>query len=182
MSKLRNHLLNEVTNTVAYWISPKGEIVNVVNNHIDVVIKNPSKFGLTLDSIQSLYDYHHEPLGSEGKAREEIIIDLVKRGWIRVRRYRDGYSVNVARISNKQSKDNIFDWAVRLTSPSGILGTRERDIFMLVNIIGFVDGKQKSLTLKDIQVGELYEQIETFDINNCLIICESIEDVKDEMY
>jgi len=77
-------------------ISPNGEIVSVGDTHIDAIIKNPSKFGLSASEIEKTYEKYNEPMGIEGKAREEIIINVVKRGWIRVRRYRnDGYSVNI---------------------------------------------------------------------------------------
>ena len=94
--------LKEIANTVAYWVSPQGKIFDVGTNHIDAVIKNPKAFGLTSEKIQAAYDKHGEELGREGKAREEIILDLVKKGWVRIRRYRnEGYSVNIGRLSKK---------------------------------------------------------------------------------
>lgn len=86
----------------AYWISPKNEVINVPTVHIDTVITNPETFGLTKEGIQKIYDSYGEPLGSEGKAREEIILDLVRKGWIRIRQYRNqGWSVNVGKLSKK---------------------------------------------------------------------------------
>jgi len=94
--------LKEISNTVAYWISPSGKVIDVGTNHIDVVIKNPQVFGLTPEKIKDAYEKHGEAMGSEGQAREELIIWLVKKGWVRVRRYRnDGYSVNIGRMSKK---------------------------------------------------------------------------------
>jgi hypothetical protein len=158
------HYLKEVSNTLAYWISPKGEVIEVSTNHIDVVIKNPQKFKLTSEYITGLYDKYGETLGSEGKAREDIIIKLVKSGWIRVRRYRnEGYSLNVSSIT-KKVKDTIFDWVDKLVTV-GILGMREKDPYIPLNII-------------DVQKGILYESNESFDDSNSVIICESINEVK----
>jgi hypothetical protein len=71
----------------AHWISPAGEVLPVQRKHINEVITNPSRFGMSREQIEEVYARHHEPLGLEGKAREEIIVTLVDRGWIRVRHY-----------------------------------------------------------------------------------------------
>lgn len=164
--------IKEISNTVAYWISPRGEVVDVSTNHIDVVIKNPSKFGLTLRKIQDIYERHGEQLGKEGNAREEIILDLVKQGWIRVRRYRNqGYSINIGKMS-KKVKDILYDWASKLLN-TGIKGMKENDKYMPVTIIGFLDHTSKSLTIQDIANDVLYEGQETFDVKNSVVIMES---------
>ncbi len=71
---------NKIMINTAYWISPKGEIIPVSGPsgscHIQAVINNPQTFGLDLDYIKDVYDKHNEELGSEGKAREEIILGL----------------------------------------------------------------------------------------------------------
>lgn len=175
--KLREYLLKEITDSVAYWLSPKGEVVDVGGTHIDVIINNPEKFGLTSKYIKDLHDKYGEKLSQEGKAREEIIIRVVKDGWIRVRRYRNqGYSINVSRIT-KKVKDILFDWATKLTS-SGILGSKEKDIYMPLNIISFLDNSSKTLTLKNVLSGMLYEGTEEFDENNKIILCENIREVQ----
>ena len=167
--------VTEIANTVAYWISPKGEVLPVGTNHIDIVIKNPEKFGYTMEKIQALYDKHGEDMGREGKAREEIIIDLVRKGWIRIRRYRnDGYSVNVGKMT-KKVKDTMYDWANKLLN-NGIAGLKERDKYMPVKILGFLDHFSRNMTIQDVANDSLYEGEEVFDSSNSVVIVESAED------
>ena len=168
--------LKEIANTVAYWISPQGKVIDVGTNHIDVVIKNPKAFGLTKEKIASTYEKYDEPVGQEGQAREELIIWLVKKGWVRVRRYRnEGYSVNIGRMS-KKIKDILFSWADKLLN-TGISGMKENDKYMPVKILGFQDHFQRSLTIQDIANDELYEGKESFNPENQIVLVENIDEL-----
>jgi len=163
-------------NSQAYWISPYGEVVEVGTNHIQLIISNPKKFGYTEDKIKEIYDKYNEPLGIEGKAREEIIKDVVNKGWIRVRRYDNkGYSVNIKQMT-KKVKDILFDWAYKLLN-TGIRGLKEKDKYIPVNIQGFKDHFNKNYTIQDIANDILYESGESFDEENAIIILESVEGV-----
>lgn len=94
-----------------YFISPYGEIIVDTVKHIDIIIKNPEKFGLTLDEIKEFYIKYNERIGTEGKAREEIILNLINQGWIRARYYKNKHwSININRLNNKV-KDYLFDFA-----------------------------------------------------------------------
>ena len=95
--------------TTGLWISPNGGVIEVDTTHIDDVIANPEQFGFTHDFIKSMYDKYHEKLHQEGQAREELILLALKRGWIRVRKYRNYWSVTVDRLSDK-TKTNLRDW------------------------------------------------------------------------
>ena len=146
----------------AYWISPKGEIINVAQNHIATVIENPETFDLTFEKIKEVYDSYGEPIGLEGKAREEIMLELIRNGWIRIRRYANKFwSINTPRLS-KKVKDNIFDWASRITE-NGIFGYKEKDIFMPVKIDTSLGEVVKDMTVKDILSSALYESYEKFE-------------------
>jgi hypothetical protein len=96
----------------AYWISPSGEIKLIKTTHIDDVINNPKSFGYSSSQIEDIYNKHNEYLGVEGKAREEIIKDLLKKGWVRIRYHKrnDSWSVNALKLS-KRVKDYLFQWA-----------------------------------------------------------------------
>lgn len=58
-----------------------------VTTHIAYIISHPMDFGLNIEEIHSTYGAHGETVGTEGKAREEIIKIVSKGGWIRVRQY-----------------------------------------------------------------------------------------------
>lgn len=174
MSKFNNYLVE--ANSQAYWISRFGEVVEVGTNHINMVIKHPKKFGYTDKKIKDIYDKYGEPLGQEGKAREEIIVALVKSGWIRVRRYdNNGYSINISKMT-KKVKDILFDWAYKLLN-TGIKGMKETDKYIPVNIQGFQDHFNKNMTIQDVANDILYESGEVFDVKNCVMILDSPEEL-----
>jgi len=98
---------------MAYWISPRGEILDINGQiHIQPVIERPEKFGLTTERIEQIYADAGQPIGTEGSARGEIILSLIKKGWIRVRLYRKKYfwSINVSSLTNR-TYNNIVSWA-----------------------------------------------------------------------
>jgi len=69
----------------AFFISPEGKILAVPDRHIVRIIKDPNLFGLTLDHINAVYKKFNEDVGWEGYARNEIILNLLKIDWVRLR-------------------------------------------------------------------------------------------------
>jgi hypothetical protein len=158
----------------AYWISPNGEIIPVTTTHIDEVIKNPTIFGYTDEEIKDIFSKFDEPVGLESKAREKIVVDLVKKGWVRIRSYGNkGFSVNIQKLTSR-IKDYLFDWSVRLTSPEGLFGAKEKDLYSPIKLETFVDGNIINMTFKDMQSGMLYERNQKFDKANTLVECKLI--------
>lgn len=90
----------------AYWISPDYELIPVPVHHANVVIENPDKFGLTREYIEKLYEKHSEGLGSEGYAREELTVEVIKKGWARLRYYprQDNWILNIYQMDSKTKK------------------------------------------------------------------------------
>lgn len=89
---------------MAYWISPRGEILDIAGStHISHICDHPEKFGLTREYVDDLYAKYGETQPSEGQAREEIMKLLFRKGWIRTRLYRREYtwSVNIGRMTNR---------------------------------------------------------------------------------
>jgi hypothetical protein len=94
----------------AFFISPEGEIIEVDQSHIQKVIENPMKFGIDPETIQSKYREFGEPLGLEGNARETILLDLIDRGWIRLRRYPGYWVINVHDLTH-DIQEYLYRWA-----------------------------------------------------------------------
>jgi hypothetical protein len=65
-----------------FFITPSGKIKKVTG-HIEAVIAEPELFGYTREGIEGVFEKYDEQIGSEGSARDELLIDAFKRGWIR---------------------------------------------------------------------------------------------------
>jgi hypothetical protein len=111
----------------AYWISPIGDLFEVGTSHIAEVIKDPEKFGLKLENIKEIYRKHNEFLGLEGKARAEILIQIIQQGWIRLRRYRESWSVTVYRFSN-ETKHQLQNWAANINDDDSFIPVKINEL------------------------------------------------------
>ena len=101
-----------MTYSNAYWIFPNGEIRELgTESHISLVTKNPEDFGLSLKEIEACYQKHHEMLWTEKKAREEIIFQLLDKGFIRVRLYPNKYWSVSAKDWGDDTKKLLVTWA-----------------------------------------------------------------------
>lgn len=83
-----------------YFISPDGDVINVAE-HFQEVARDPSRFGIN-PADKRLRDY---------RARDAVLIDVLKEGWIRVRQSagRMGLrtSVETWRFDSRE-KDNLI--------------------------------------------------------------------------
>lgn len=127
----------------AFWIKGNN-IIAVPVNHITVVIENPEKFGLTSEYIKIKYDEYDEPYNHEGKARQEIMSDLIRtNGWIRVRYTfkNDLWTIECNKLTNRV-KDAILSFFMLLT--------------------GHDVGEQKAIdkmnSYSDVRINELYNE------------------------
>ena len=136
-----------------FWVSPYGRAVRVSGNtHVADVIAHPDKYGMTLGQIEDIYKKHGEPVGQEGEAREEILVGLIRSGWIRVRNYGNrGWSVNVARYSDKV-KDLITEFFQKLygrelsydqVNIDHPLGVERTDVHDILNYKLFSEGRKR---------------------------------------
>lgn len=145
--------------SVAFWISPKGQFFEVeAGNHISTVLKYPEKFGYTKEGIFNLFKSYNEPLGQEGKARDQILKDCVERGWVRLRSYPNRFwSITVFDL-NKKTKDWLWDWANKLIE--GKLDVRGVDQYFPVKILCLRTGRVVESTVIDISRDTLYNLLE----------------------
>jgi hypothetical protein len=72
--------------TQAYWVSPEGKLIEV-SIHVRYILDNPGLFGKTREDLVAVYKKYKEPMGWEGKARHEIMLDAMRQGWMRIRCY-----------------------------------------------------------------------------------------------
>lgn len=126
--------------SIGLFISPQGEVVKVEQSHINTVILYPARFGITTQEIESVYAKHKEPVGVEGSAREEILCNLVRQGWLRLRRCikpQEQWSINVNEL-NEMTRLFLHDWAGKILA--GEMGFREDDSHKLVVITELASG------------------------------------------
>jgi hypothetical protein len=100
----------------AYWV--KGnDVYEVSINHIRFILDNPELFGFE-DKMElvSIYRKHGEKIGQEARAREEIIREVAKRGWLRVRHYakpKDYWTLQFDSFRrNKRKIEKFIDYAI----------------------------------------------------------------------
>lgn len=149
-------------NLEAQWVSPKG-VVYTTLRHVDFIRDNAELFGWTKEYYWHVYDeMFHEKRGQEGKAREFLIIEALKKGWMRVRNYYNrGWSLEVWELDD-YAKNNIFKWAGKIT------GLIKEDNYSNVNDVNIHviklerDGKPTfewyiKTTTYDILKGSLFE-------------------------
>ena len=129
---------------MAYWISPGGKVIGVVTSHIAAVIADPKSFNMTTNEIESVYAHHGERIGLEGYAREQILKDLLRRRWIRIREHRTHWSVQFSTASPR-TRVYIRAWT-RGALRRAIIGDR----YAALQLDGIVDGYSKH-----IEMGEL---------------------------
>ncbi len=88
----------------AYWITPDYKVIPVSTSHIEMIIDHPEIFHVPYEIISAVYARYGETVRTEGRAREEIIIDVVKKGFVRVRRYvrrqNEYWSINVSHLND----------------------------------------------------------------------------------
>lgn len=134
--------------SIAFFLSREGDLITVPDNHIGTVIADPQRFGLTREEIKASYRKHGEPMGIEGQARREILLRIISEGWIRIRRYRNYWSVTAQSLA-PEIQDTLRGWAK--TMLSGTDGFREVDRYMPVKVSS-VQGESSS-TIGDLADG-----------------------------
>lgn len=159
--------LNESNFFSAFWITPQGKVIDCgAQKHIDFVCKEPRKFGMTEQEIQAVYDKHNEPYGFEGVAREEILLSVIRKGFIRIRKYRDMWSINVVNWNHRTSK-LLSDWAYEMLKGSN----KER--YMPIKISSDTGTPPKNLDMEGLSnLSESHEPIQLITLNEMEYLVE----------
>lgn len=144
----------------AFWFTPKGIMLDIGSSgvHIRAILEAPEKFGTTRDEVEAAYQKHGEKLGVEGKAREEIILEALKKGFLRIRLYPNRYwSITTHRWTKKEQR-LISRWA------EYIIKKMDGDKYMDVQIVVISDGRViKDFTVQDLWLEQHYEEKDTKD-------------------
>ena len=119
---------------LAYWISPRGKVIRVTTSHIAAVIAAPESFKMSTREIVAAYAKYQERIGVEGKAREEVLVDLLRRRWIRIREHPARWNIEFSTASPR-TKAHIRKW-VQGALRRGIV----RDRYAEVRLDGLDDG------------------------------------------
>jgi hypothetical protein len=138
-----------------FFISPDGIFVPLKGTHIVTVVTRPKIFGLTLKEIDAAYAAHKEPTYIEGIAREEVLRTVLKKGWIRLRRHRNRWSVQ-ADYLDERTLLLSRSWAKQILR--GLGGYVERDRYFDVLLEGLSDMRQQQVT-----VGELAKELKSVE-------------------
>jgi hypothetical protein len=144
-------------NAPAWWISPQGKILPLKHGdtHIRMVIENPGAFGYTTKRIEDRYHFYGEAVGTEKKAREEIIKEILSKGWIRIRKNKYFYTIQLAALSER-AKDYISDWSVKIADWVGPM--TEAAIYTTIG--------DEQYTMADLAAGILYNKDTLTPINS----------------
>lgn len=146
----------------AYWINPYGEILEMkTSKHITEIVQQPEKFGLTQEYINRKYAEFNEPVGFEGKAREVIMRAVISGGYIRVRAYRNFWSVTIFTLDNK-TKNALGAWA-EIAAENKQMGK-----YASVRLLELKTDEMHKTTVSDIHF-ELYE-------SSCLVVVNTLSE------
>lgn len=134
--------------TSAYWISPQGKVLDVgISKHIDQIIQYPESFGITHDQVKETYTKHNERVGTEGRARDELILYAINSGFIRVRFYKNSrWSITLNNVDSKTNKNILHRWAQ--------MPKIQSDIYMPVEILDIKTGRNRKYLVKELAQGD----------------------------
>ena len=121
-----------IKGSIAFFLSPSGDLIHVPLNHISTLIADPEKLGVTTEKIQNAYSRHRERIGIEGEARKELLLRIIADGWIRIRRYPNRYWSVIAPSLTPAVRERLRVWAAELLFGTG--GFKEADRHMPVKI------------------------------------------------
>lgn len=96
----------------AYWIDTNTNTTYPVpTKHIQMIFDFPERFGLTPEYIRNKFDDYDEPYRYEGRARRELINELLNAGWIRLRYdpRRHEWKIN-HKMEEKKLKSYVKQW------------------------------------------------------------------------
>ena len=103
----KNILLNSIKrmlfeDSVAYWISPKGDVLGVHGSHTSTVIELSKSFGLIKSEAEALFATGEE---------QHVLKRLIEDNWIRIR-FQNGYYFITVNLLSPKYKHFLKAWAL----------------------------------------------------------------------
>lgn len=99
-----------------FWVRDDHIFDVTTSSHVRFIIENPSLVDLTSEQIHDVYKKHGEVVGSESKARAELVRTVAESGWIRVRHYtnpKDLWSIQSDDcVKRKKDIKGFLTWAL----------------------------------------------------------------------
>lgn len=108
----------------AFWLNG-STLYPISRTHIRAVLDAPDIFCRDKTDLVATYKKHKEKIGFEGKARKEIIRQLVNEGWIRIRFY--DHPERYLRIQCREPEDQKKEIEMFLQYAYTHLGIHEGD-------------------------------------------------------
>jgi hypothetical protein len=65
----------------SYWISPKGQIIEIEDHPVKRMVEDPSLFGYTYDQLHIIYIKYSDVNEMKGEATKVVIQDMIYKGW-----------------------------------------------------------------------------------------------------
>ncbi|MGA2762965.1 MAG: hypothetical protein ABSG17_06340 [Spirochaetia bacterium] len=121
-----------------FWVRD-DQIFDVTNSsHVRFIIDNPFLFNLTGKQILDVYKKHREVVGTESKARAELVRYAASLGWCRVRHYtRPKEYWSIQTDSTKARKETVVAF-IRWGIENGIVHKNDSAV-----IIGFANSRDR---------------------------------------
>jgi len=139
----------------AYWITPYGRVIDIGKlAHVHYLILNNEEFGISESEIDLAHETYGEAIGVEGKARDELIIEALKKGWVTARFFgghRSHWTVRVWDFDRYQVMSNIVCWAQEIVAQEG----PHSDKYAPVHINDYKSGRKRKQKMKNIADGWL---------------------------
>lgn len=157
-----------------YWISPSGTTYDVPFTHIDFIVKNPYLFGYTRDELQMIADRHCDRLEDEGASRNQVMTDLLKMGWIRVRYDRQREWVLQIWTLSKKVLDNLLHWLNSMLDESVKGAKRVYQNTQMSLMVLKAGNNSITASVGDIFSGKIYEILRKAKTEGIIIIEDDV--------
>jgi len=96
----------------AFWISPVGEFFPLPHDtfHIDMVETIPERFGLTIEYIRQIEIQTNSSISEGTLARDTIVTELFRKGWLRIRVYKNSWTIQTSRTHSEYIGPQLANW------------------------------------------------------------------------